>query len=105
ASAPYGPIPDLHSFPTGRASDLKPSSVQVEAQTPVQIHGEVPSAYVRNYAGHVASLPEIDAAASGRGYFNTVLDADGVVRTVPRSEEHTSELQSPCNLVCRLLLE
>src|SRR5256885_4008275 len=23
----------------------------------------------------------------------------------PRSEEHTSELQSPCNLVCRLLLE
>src|SRR3989454_2706242 len=24
---------------------------------------------------------------------------------VIRSEEHTSELQSPCNLVCRLLLE
>src|SRR5256885_6178017 len=24
---------------------------------------------------------------------------------VQRSEEHTSELQSPCNLVCRLLLE
>src|SRR5256885_11105934 len=23
----------------------------------------------------------------------------------PRSEEHTSELQSPCHLVCRLLLE
>src|SRR5256885_10940097 len=37
----------------------------------------------------------------------------GILRTVspssfaedPRSEEHTSELQSPCNLVCRLLLE
>src|SRR2546426_6029412 len=26
-------------------------------------------------------------------------------RRAPRSEEHTSELQSPCNLVCRLLLE
>src|SRR3989454_7005291 len=25
--------------------------------------------------------------------------------TYERSEEHTSELQSPCNLVCRLLLE
>src|SRR2546426_11643922 len=25
--------------------------------------------------------------------------------TLVRSEEHTSELQSPCNLVCRLLLE
>src|SRR5256885_2462432 len=26
-------------------------------------------------------------------------------RMPARSEEHTSELQSPCNLVCRLLLE
>src|SRR2546426_7575568 len=39
--------------------------------------------------------------------------ADQVLRLAPRgdacarqrSEEHTSELQSPCNLVCRLLLE
>src|SRR5256885_5644037 len=30
-------------------------------------------------------------------------NASGPGRT--RSEEHTSELQSPCNLVCRLLLE
>src|SRR5256885_9565007 len=35
---------------------------------------------------------------------------DGSVSTqqrqaIDRSEEHTSELQSPCNLVCRLLLE
>src|SRR5256885_9836512 len=29
-------------------------------------------------------------------------EEDGVIG---RSEEHTSELQSPCNLVCRLLLE
>src|SRR5256885_10981598 len=29
----------------------------------------------------------------------------GIERHPPRSEEHTSELQSPCNLVCRLLLE
>src|SRR5256885_11123046 len=28
-----------------------------------------------------------------------------VALTLARSEEHTSELQSPCNLVCRLLLE
>src|SRR2546426_8029550 len=27
------------------------------------------------------------------------------VSRIERSEEHTSELQSPCNLVCRLLLE
>src|SRR6266850_7388538 len=28
-----------------------------------------------------------------------------IVLAPSRSEEHTSELQSPCNLVCRLLLE
>src|SRR5256885_13123801 len=28
-----------------------------------------------------------------------------VLELSQRSEEHTSELQSPCNLVCRLLLE
>src|SRR2546426_3672058 len=30
---------------------------------------------------------------------------DEGIAGVKRSEEHTSELQSPCNLVCRLLLE
>src|SRR2546426_5875401 len=29
----------------------------------------------------------------------------GIPQPEQRSEEHTSELQSPCNLVCRLLLE
>src|SRR2546427_9657575 len=33
-------------------------------------------------------------------------DVEGIVETLPkRSEEHTSELQSQSNLVCRLLLE
>src|SRR5256885_1738352 len=34
-----------------------------------------------------------------------VSNEDVILVTVLRSEEHTSELQSPCNLVCRLLLE
>src|SRR5256885_7673854 len=36
--------------------------------------------------------------AHGKGIIHRDLKPD-------RSEEHTSELQSPCNLVCRLLLE
>src|SRR5256885_9296971 len=32
-------------------------------------------------------------------------EVSGLTTTAVRSEEHTSELQSPCNLVCRLLLE
>src|SRR5256885_9808111 len=34
-----------------------------------------------------------------------VFTLNGPVQGKDRSEEHTSELQSPCNLVCRLLLE
>src|SRR5256885_12953889 len=42
--------------------------------------------------------------------FSLEAGADQTIKTVlggieNRSEEHTSELQSPCNLVCRLLLE
>src|SRR3989454_7404267 len=39
--------------------------------------------------------------------FDFTDDVASVQRTLDRmrSEEHTSELQSPCNLVCRLLLE
>src|SRR2546426_3487511 len=53
-------------------------------------------------------------AGSGRDAHARIASPDGPVtdtsaRTLPgtveRSEEHTSELQSPCNLVCRLLLE
>src|SRR2546426_1693324 len=32
-------------------------------------------------------------------------ELESLDRKTTRSEEHTSELQSPCNLVCRLLLE
>src|SRR5256885_12401229 len=35
---------------------------------------------------------------------NSVIIAGGAMAFTMRSEEHTSELQSPCNLVCRLLL-
>src|SRR2546426_3998902 len=48
---------------------------------------------------------------SGRSRGVMVSDREGVAvayalfNLQERSEEHTSELQSPCNLVCRLLLE
>src|SRR5256885_4306593 len=43
-------------------------------------------------------------AIPGRGVKGNV-DGDVYYVGNHRSEEHTSELQSPCNLVCRLLLE
>src|SRR2546426_5082991 len=47
--------------------------------------------------------------ADGRPVARGIATADGLAQGArpehERSEEHTSELQSPCNLVCRLLLE
>src|SRR5256885_13019072 len=44
-------------------------------------------------------------ATNGRVAYVYVPNTAGLGHTYFRSEEHTSELQSPCNLVCRLLLE
>src|SRR2546426_4782984 len=52
-----------------------------------------------------AVLDELILRAIERDGVDTVLNLAAGLDTRPRSEEHTSELQSPCNLVCRLLLE
>src|SRR5256885_7620062 len=54
----------------------------------------------------IALFEELKAAkfkATATGIWDSILGRTG--KLDERSEEHTSELQSPCNLVCRLLLE
>src|SRR6266516_5398377 len=46
---------------------------------------------------HESLIDEVFARSRGNAYLATML-----VRDLPRSEEHTSELQSPYDLVCRL---
>src|SRR2546426_5059784 len=54
----------------------------------------------------VGPLEPVLARRREHVHVQRVLERVGGVRHVGgRSEEHTSELQSPCNLVCRLLLE
>src|SRR2546426_3567296 len=50
-------------------------------------------------------LPHRHAALHLFDHVPACFERLGTVRRRRRSEEHTSELQSPCNLVCRLLLE
>src|SRR2546426_6821015 len=59
--------------------------------------------YCRRLAGAVSNSTAQShlAAGAARRVKPTINDH----ASSPRSEEHTSELQSPCNLVCRLLLE
>src|SRR5437867_8795479 len=75
---------DLHSFPTRRSSDLRAPDREHDERRLVRSH-ERPLAA----SGHV---PVPGGRAPRRG-------------GPRRSEEHTSELQSPYDLVCRLLLE
>src|SRR2546426_4756105 len=57
-------------------------------------------------AGRAEAARRRGAAAIWRGESEGARVAQGQTgRSEARSEEHTSELQSPCNLVCRLLLE
>src|SRR5205807_7134770 len=56
-------------------------------------------------AQHTGSLILHGAAASREGKGVLLCATGGSGKSSLRSEEHTSELQSPCNLVCRLLLE
>src|SRR5256885_5812452 len=47
--------------------------------------------------------PAVNASPSSAARFTP--SSGRLPVNLSRSEEHTSELQSPCNLVCRLLLE
>src|SRR5688572_33435879 len=75
----YADHRDLHSFPTRRSSDLIYAPIGV------------------NDAG--------GNFAAGNAEFDQCYGVVCATGPLPRSEEHTSELQSQSNLVCRLLLE
>src|SRR5207249_11225304 len=99
----YGDLRALHSFPTRRSSDL------------MLIH----SLRIKNllsFGPDTESLPlaplNVLIGPNGSGKSN-FLEAISLLQAAPkdlsaplkRSEEHTSELQSRFDLVCRLLLE
>src|SRR5690606_41780493 len=86
-----GPHPALHSFPTRRSSDL---SATAPAPTPSPA---VRRSTSRPSTGARSTWVRSVSTCCGRRWPDE--------RTRPRSEEHTSELQSRENLVCRLLLE
>src|SRR2546426_9278562 len=68
----------------------------------VHVSGQAPrvSRRVRPSCRLVGFLEIINVPARAGRYVDYLKESDKA-----RSEEHTSELQSPCNLVCRLLLE
>src|SRR5690606_39539207 len=98
-SPPHAPHRDLHSFPTRRSSDLR------------IMHGKI-SPIAHRGSDLFEGLPSpLDVTR----YHSLIIERDTLPPELEvlawtdepgwRSEEHTSELQSRENLVCRLLLE
>src|SRR5207249_11951188 len=86
------PTPDRHSFPTRRSSDLVQKGGQAR-------NDGVPVAFADSI--HTSNEATEPTGNSGKGFFTVAYPfAPGT-----RSEEHSSELQSRFDLVCRLLLE
>src|SRR5205085_12674467 len=100
----YAHLRHLPSFPTRRSSDLRTTvATRLAAWRPLDAY--------EGGRTHCSTLPASRAANGGTGLSSPPVDR---VRARPaparstggdRSEEHTSELQSQSNLVCRLLLE
>src|SRR5205807_10662978 len=95
----------LHSFPTRRSSDLLvienkyvdvSRSAITEGGSRIEADGRFSLGFPRDDGGE-----EINAVI--RVHDRPLADLRHAFQLDDRSEEHTSELQSPCNLVCRLL--
>src|SRR5699024_12510320 len=80
----YGPAGALHSFPTRRSSDLGGDETGTVARG---LPSGLPTGWNGRRQPHHPQPPPVP------------------LRHCSRSEEHTSELQSRFDLVCRLLLE
>src|SRR5699024_12340783 len=97
----------LHSFPTRRSSDLFLNSFFLDDLATVRHQvesGDIGTALKQYLAADafIDMADRVDVIQQPQ-----VVDAQTAAHRIPkgRSEEHTSELQSRFDLVCRLLLE
>src|SRR5206468_11458486 len=89
----------LHSFPTRRSSDLIPADLLIrDSLLRLGLNHDL----VVIGIGKETFRDSNKHVSGGDQYQNAECQRQ---RTVARSEEHTSELQSRSDLVCRLLLE
>src|SRR5690606_40025605 len=91
--------PLLPSFPTRRSSDLRLYATRLATVTPHEVRvGHTLNDHVRH-----ATREWLQLILTNNDILGHVAAQGG--KYAQRSEEHTSELQSRENLVCRLLLE
>src|SRR5690606_40735338 len=86
----------LHSFPTRRSSDLSAGKMLIAGILPGLLTTAV---FLTGIWLLTLRRPELGRTTAKASWAERLVSLKG------RSEEHTSELQSRENLVCRLLLE
>src|SRR5207244_11858511 len=91
------------SFPTRRSSDLPPTNVAVNAAGQATLANAALS--IGNHTINAGYNGDTNFNTSVATAFTQTVNPANSATVVSRSEEHTSELQSPDHLVCRLLLE
>src|SRR5205814_5325505 len=92
-----------HSFPTRRSSDLNNSAAAVSVSSSAGAITDAGDTTTDITAAGAAAVTTL-SAATGIGSANALdTTVTTLVATNSRSEEHTSELQSLRQLVCRLL--
>src|SRR6266446_9788687 len=100
----------ISPLPRGRESNahaIEPATGISKARRAGPHHVPAPPAQRKKRAAARNLHPRRGPARGVTGVAATTQSPANVTTRPPstRSEEHTSELQSPCNLVCRLLLE
>src|SRR5256886_9864813 len=96
---------DLPSSPTRRSSDLEPDVRILRDITGRSTCEGTLADFTRYFRHRFHVLRNMVRARRELGGAQDIAKARRSTREVGRSEEHTSELQSQSNLVCRLLLE
>src|SRR5690606_40784074 len=95
----------LHSFPTRRSSDLDELLSQGSEEFRWQPPEDEWHSITLNYTSGTTGDPKGVVYHHRGAYLNALSNVIGLgLPSGSRSEEHTSELQSRENLVCRLLL-
>src|SRR5207244_12686044 len=96
-------LPRLPSFPTRRSSDLCYAPRAMRRSVFATLACALP--LVLAAPAWAAALPPSGAVLEAWRDVTSFHEDLGRIDRGPRSEEHTSELQSPDHLVCRLLLD
>src|SRR5690606_42149146 len=89
---------DVHSFPTRRSSDLGPIQIVLDGQSldEIAMPPDRSPVWVNRVGDEWTVVNRPEPTVKGPHRYGSIKS---------RSEEHTSELQSREDLVCRLLLE